>query len=258
MKLTAELINKSPSHLNAINEYELDLRGNGIPKIENLAVAKNQHDAIDLCDNNIRYFGNFPSMPRLQRLYLANNRIAQFDDESYKWIPGLKTLILNNNDIKELVTLEPLRKFERLEQLSLVGNLVMKRQHARLWIVWRIPQLRNLDYQRVRQKEREEAKSLFETKNNELTSLAKSILQVEETNTFEPGQGVAALSAKDGVDDIDEEARKAQAEIEKEQADLREQIKQSIDMDEINNLENVMRQGYVPGELANRARQDQT
>ncbi|KAJ1679386.1 U2 snRNP complex subunit [Spiromyces aspiralis] len=254
MKLTADLINSVPAHLNAIKEYELDLRGHKIPMIENLAAAKNLHDSIDLCDNDIRVLGNFPALPRLQRLYIANNHVAHIDEKVHEWIPNLKTLILTNNEIRELVDIEPLRSFQSLEQLSLVNNPVMKKQHARLWIIWRIPQLRNLNFQRIKQKERQEATVLFETRDGELTSLAKSILQVESSKTFEPDQGIPTTV----TDQVAAPSAHEPSQAEKDNAELLEQIKQSMELQEMKGLEDLMRQGYVPGELANRARESRT
>ena len=40
VRLTSELIQKAPSYINPLKDRELDLRGNRIPQIENLAVSK--------------------------------------------------------------------------------------------------------------------------------------------------------------------------------------------------------------------------
>jgi hypothetical protein len=40
VRLTTELVAKAPSYINPVKDRELDLRGNRIPQIENLAVSK--------------------------------------------------------------------------------------------------------------------------------------------------------------------------------------------------------------------------
>src|ERR1700738_1534280 len=40
VRLTTEVVAKAPSYINPIKDRELDLRGNRIPAIENLAVSK--------------------------------------------------------------------------------------------------------------------------------------------------------------------------------------------------------------------------
>jgi U2 small nuclear ribonucleoprotein A' len=40
VRMTTELVAKAPSYINPVKDRELDLRGNRIPQIENLAVSK--------------------------------------------------------------------------------------------------------------------------------------------------------------------------------------------------------------------------
>ncbi|KAJ2333633.1 U2 snRNP complex subunit, partial [Coemansia sp. RSA 2673] len=195
MRLTADLIASSASYINAIKDRELDLSSNNIAVIENLGATRDLNDSLNLCHNNIRVLGNFPTLDRLKCLYLADNRIAAIERDLAQFLPRLRTLVLTNNDIGDLVDLEPLREFGELEILSLVNNPVMSKKDARLWCVWRLASLRVLDFDRVKQAERDEAKRLFETKDGGLTDLAKSILDVKSSapsvaNTFEPGEGL--------------------------------------------------------------------
>ena len=54
MRLNADMISRSPAFFNAMKDRELDLRGNKIAVIENLAATQDQFDTIDLSDNEIR------------------------------------------------------------------------------------------------------------------------------------------------------------------------------------------------------------
>jgi U2 small nuclear ribonucleoprotein A' len=62
--------------------------------------------------------------------------------------------VLTNNAITELGDLEPLRELRSLKYLSLLGNPVREKKWYREWLAWRIPSLRVLDFQRIRDKVR--------------------------------------------------------------------------------------------------------
>ncbi|KAJ2075436.1 U2 snRNP complex subunit [Coemansia sp. S100] len=234
MKLTADLIASSASYINAIKDRELDLSSNNIAVIENLGATRDLNDSLNLCHNNIRVLGNFPTLDRLKCLYLADNRIAAIERDLAQFLPRLRTLVLTNNDIGDLVDLEPLREFGELEILSLVNNPVMSKKDARLWCVWRLPSLRVLDFDRVKQAERDEAKRLFETKDGGLTDLAKSILDVKSSapsvaNTFEPGEGLDLGTAAKEM--TAEEIQKEQS-ISELKAKIRDEMAQVEAMEE--------------------------
>ena len=69
-------------------------------------------------------------------------------------VPNLTTLVLTNNNIAELGDLEPLKDVKGLQYLSLLGNPVRDKKWYREWLAWRIPSLRVLDFQRIRDKVR--------------------------------------------------------------------------------------------------------
>ena len=54
----------------------------------------------------------------------------------------------------ELGDLEPLRAVKGLKYLSLLGNPVREKKWYREWLAWRLPGLRVLDFQRIRDKVR--------------------------------------------------------------------------------------------------------
>ncbi|KAJ2610372.1 U2 snRNP complex subunit [Coemansia sp. RSA 1365] len=193
MKLTADLISNSPTYINAIKEFELDLSGSHIALVENLGATRDLYDAINLCNNTVRILGNFPNLQRLQSIYIADNRVSSIERELATHLPQLHTLVLSNNDIAELVDLEPLREFKELQYLSLVNNPVAFKPYTRLWCIWRFSDsLRVLDFERITLAERNEARKLFEIPNGGLSDLAKSILEIESNNakTFVPGEGL--------------------------------------------------------------------
>ncbi|CAG8542949.1 10585_t:CDS:2 [Ambispora leptoticha] len=242
MKLTPELIERSSSYINAVKDRELDLRGNKIPTIENLGVTKDQNDTIDMTDNDIRILGNFPLLNRIKTLLLANNRITRIDPQIAEYLPNLNTLILTNNNIAELTDLEPLKDCRRLQYVSLLDNPVTRKKYYRNWLIWKIPNLRVLDFRRVR-KAREESKKLFEAHEGELTSLAKSISETI-SKTFEPGEGLGsigggALPPKSNLPTL--------GITPEEQAKIQEAIRNARTLEEVSRLEKQLQAGQIPG-----------
>ncbi|KAJ1733709.1 U2 snRNP complex subunit [Coemansia sp. Benny D160-2] len=236
MKLTADLIKNSPTYLNPIKDRELDLSNNHITLIENLGATRDLNDTLNLCSNSIRVLGNFPILTRLRSLYLSSNRIAAIDHRLPAQLPNLVSLVLTSNDIEELKVLEPLRELARLEHLSLYGNPVMTKPHARLWCVWRFPSIRVLNFEKVSLAERVAAKGLFEAENGKPSSLALEILAIEAPsadNTFEPGEGLDLLDSDDkmNVDRGSSASANAQA-ITDIKAKIRDEMSQIQAMEE--------------------------
>ncbi|CEH16339.1 related to u2 snrnp protein a` [Ceraceosorus bombacis] len=242
MKLTPELVARSQSTLSPLKDRELDLRGLKIPAIDNLGVTRDQNDSIDLTDNDIRALGNLPSLPRLTQLVLSNNVITSIAPKIANAAPGLITLVLTNNRLDALASLQPLARFPRLEYLTLIGNPCTRKPHYREWVITRCRHVRVLDFKRVKEKERALAKSLMETEDGRPSTLAASIassskLAVQATDaasgTFEPGftqkqkgQAGRLMSA---------EERKA----------LEEAIDRATTLEEVKRLEERLRLGYT-------------
>ncbi|GAW03405.1 leucine-rich repeat-domain-containing protein [Lentinula edodes] len=240
MKLTPELLAQAPSALNPTKERQLDLRGYKIPAIENLGVTRDQQDAIDLTDNSITVLGNLPLLKRLRTLYIANNRISSISPSIHLSVPNLTTLVLTNNNISELGDLEPLKELKNLKYLSLLGNPVREKKWYREWLAWRIPGLRVLDFQRIRDKERSLGKQSFLTPDSRLTALAETLSTTVSTSTTKTALTTdeprpAAAMAKAGRLMSKEDAERVKAAIAK-----------ATSIEEIRRLERSLRDGYMP------------
>lgn len=115
-------------------------------------VVQDQHDAIDFTDNSIVTLGNLPLLKRLNTLLLANNKVSHISPSIHISVPNLATLVLTNNNFTELGDLEPLKELRHLKYVSLLGNPVREKKWYREWLAWRLPGLRVLDFQRIRDK----------------------------------------------------------------------------------------------------------
>uniref|UniRef100_A0A2P2KWD3 U2 small nuclear ribonucleoprotein A n=1 Tax=Rhizophora mucronata TaxID=61149 RepID=A0A2P2KWD3_RHIMU len=182
VRLTADLIWKSPHFFNALKERELDLRGNKIPVIENLGATEDQFDTIDLSDNEIVKLENLPYLNRLGTLLMNNNRITRINPNIGEFLPKLHSLILTNNRLINLVEIDPLASLANLQFLSLLDNNITKKPNYRLYVIYKLRSLCVLDFKKVKNKEREEAEKLFSSKEVE------EEVKKESVKTFTPGE----------------------------------------------------------------------
>ncbi|KAK3930129.1 U2 small nuclear ribonucleoprotein A' [Frankliniella fusca] len=231
VKLTPDLINQSMQYINPVRDRELDLRGYKIPVIENMGATLDQFDTIDFSDNDIRKLDGFPLLKRLKCLLMNNNRIVRLSDTLVEQVPNLESLILTGNQMQELGDLDPLLNLKNLSTLSLLYNPVTSRPHYRLYLIYKLPQLKLLDFQKIKQKEREEAKALFKSKAGR--EIQREI--AKKAKTFVPGAGLpsdAPASKGPSAEDLWK---------------MREAISKASSLEEIERLNRLLQAGQIPG-----------
>ncbi|XP_065150378.1 U2 small nuclear ribonucleoprotein A' [Paramisgurnus dabryanus] len=229
VKLTAELIEQAAQYTNPVRDRELDLRGYKIPVVENLGATLDQFDTIDFSDNEIRKLDGFPLLKRLKTLMMNNNRICRIGENLEVSLPDLRELILTSNNIQELGDLDPLATVKTLTLLSLLRNPVTNKKHYRLYVINKLPQIRVLDFQKVKLKERQEAEKMFKGKRG--AQLAKDI--AKRTKTFTPGAGLQA-EKKMGPSAADVEA-------------IKNAIANATSLAEVERLKGLLQSGQIPG-----------
>ncbi|XP_013380350.1 U2 small nuclear ribonucleoprotein A' [Lingula anatina] len=231
VKLTADLIEQAAQYTNPVRDRELDLRGYKIPVIENLGASLDQFDTIDLSDNEIRKLDGFPLLKRLKSLLVNNNRVARIAEDLEECLPSLESLILTNNSIQELGDLDTLASVKTLRTLSLMRNPVTTKKHYRLYVIHKLPQIRLLDFQKVRLREREAAGRMFKGKRGQ--ALAKEI--GKRSKTFVPGGQLPEVTKKPtGPSKEDVDAIKAA-------------IARASTLEEVERLNQMLRTGQIPG-----------
>jgi hypothetical protein len=97
---------------------------------------------LDFTDNEIKKLDNFPRFVRLSTLMLANNHISRISNTVGEQLANLETVILSNNRVEALSEVENLASCRKLANLCLVGNPVSRRQHYRLFVIHKLPQLK--------------------------------------------------------------------------------------------------------------------
>ncbi|XP_036443080.1 U2 small nuclear ribonucleoprotein A' [Colossoma macropomum] len=230
VKLSAELIEQAAQYTNPVRDRELDLRGYKIPVLENLGATLDQFDTIDFSDNEIRKLDGFPLLKRLKTVLMNNNRICRIGENLEQSLPNLKELVLTSNNIQELGDLDPLASVKTLTLLSLLRNPVTNKKHYRLYVINKLPQIRVLDFQKVKLKERQEAEKMFKGKRG--AQLAKDI--AKRTKTFTPGAGLQADKKKMGPSAADVEA-------------IKNAIANATSLAEVERLKGLLQSGQIPG-----------
>ena len=173
----------------------------------------------------------FPVLIRIKKLLLSNNKIAYIDDHIGECLPNLEWLILTNNNLKEVGDIDCLTKCPKLECLCLLNNPLALKQHYRLYVIHKIPQVRILDFRKVKVREREQAAKMFKGKKGR--KLEEEIGQ--KTREFVPGEGpTAAKVSRSG---------RTEEEIES----IKQAIARATTLEEVERLNQLLKSGFVPG-----------
>ncbi|KAF5100918.1 hypothetical protein DV451_002393 [Geotrichum candidum] len=212
--------------------------GHNIQIIENLGITRDLNDAIDLTDNSIQHLTNFPLLPRLSMLLVANNRIRAVNAANIGAnLPNLRVLVLTRNQLAGLADLSFVATLSALEFFSALDNPCTTQTHYRDWLIWRNPGLRVIDFTRVRDAERAHARELFGESLDAPTDLARQILNSETaagaSKVFTTS--TAAVGADGGG------AASLQAFSEEDREKLREQLKRATSLDEISRIQRALR-----------------
>ena len=250
VRLTPELIEDSQSLVNPVREYELRLRGYKIGLIENLGATLNQYDTIDFTDNDIRRLDGFPVLTKLKSLLLSNNKVQHVGSNLDQYLPNLESLILINNNVEDLSEIDEISVLKKLKNLSLLRNPVASLKHYRLYTIYRIPSLRVLDFKRIKEKERVEAAKLYKGKKLKKASDANKV------KTFVPGEQLDKLNLNSEAGKQQQQQQKVQVTKEDMEA-IRMAISQAKSIEEIENLNAMLRSGVIPSYIRQQHQQKQ-
>ncbi|KAL8424546.1 hypothetical protein Efla_005652 [Eimeria flavescens] len=230
MRLTVDLILQSPQYISPSRNWTLSLRGCQVDVVENLGATGDYFECIDLSDNEIIKLNNIPPLPRLTSLILCNNRVARIDADVCENLPNLVSLVLTNNRIERLTDLLPLFKAKKLQRLSLLENPVCGAKYYKSFILFNLPNLRFLDFKRVRDEDRKLAQQTFAGEKGQ-----KLIQEIAPPR--QPPQSADAAAAKP----------KESSRLTPEQLDaIKRAIAKASTLEEINKLENALANGIMP------------
>ncbi|OXB68963.1 hypothetical protein ASZ78_003432 [Callipepla squamata] len=150
------------------------------------------------------------TLDQFDAIDFSDNEIRKLD--GFPLLRRLKTLLMNNN------------------RICILRNPVTNKKHYRLYVIYKVPQVRVLDFQKVKLKERQEAEKMFKGKRG--AQLAKDIAR--RSKTFNPGAGLPTDKKKAGPSPGDVEA-------------IKTAIANASTLAEVERLKGLLQAGQIPG-----------
>uniref|UniRef100_A0A8D1TH13 Acidic leucine-rich nuclear phosphoprotein 32 family member n=2 Tax=Sus scrofa TaxID=9823 RepID=A0A8D1TH13_PIG len=141
-RIHLELRNRTPA---AVRELVLDNCKSSDGKIEGLTAEFVNLEFLSLINVGLISVSNLPKLPKLKKLELSDNRIYGGLDMLAEKLPNLTHLNLSGNKLKDISTLEPLKKLECLKSLDLFNCEVTNLNDYRESVFKLLPQLSYLD-----------------------------------------------------------------------------------------------------------------
>ncbi|NXP03959.1 CNTRL protein, partial [Thinocorus orbignyianus] len=158
----------------------LNLSNNQIEKIEKLDKLMKLRE-LNLSCNKISKIEGIEHMQNLQKLNLAGNEIEHIPVWVGKKLRSLRILNLKQNKLSSLHDIAKLKPLQDLTSLFLAGNPVVSLPHYRLYTIFHLRGLENLDGQPVTNHDRQEALERFNLEEIEKLEreLEKTVKEME-------------------------------------------------------------------------------
>ncbi|XP_017320448.1 acidic leucine-rich nuclear phosphoprotein 32 family member B [Ictalurus punctatus] len=141
-RIHLELRNRTPSD---VQELVLENCRSNEGKIEGLTAEFVNLEYLSLINVGLVSVSNLPKLAKLKKLELSDNRISGGLDVLAEKLPNLTHLDLSGNKLKDISTLEPLKKLDHLKSLDLFNCEVTNLNGYRESVFKLLPQLTYLD-----------------------------------------------------------------------------------------------------------------
>lgn len=150
MNLTPKILDDAAQYIGPTKELVLDLRDKQLNSLLTLDSLKTDiYTVWDLSNNEISFIPEISPRERVRTILLAGNKLVKIP--SLSWAINLETLSLINNEISSF---DELLEFKNLQSIYLIGNPI---KDYRLKLIKMIPTLKVIDFQKVKESERNEA-----------------------------------------------------------------------------------------------------
>ncbi|KAK6324713.1 hypothetical protein J4Q44_G00040550 [Coregonus suidteri] len=136
---------KNTACVDKIRELVLDNCRSNEGKIEGLTEEFVNLEFLSLINVGLISVSNLPKLGKLKKLELSDNRISGGLDVLAEKLPNLTHLNLSGNKLKDISTLEPLKKLDSLKSLDLFNCEVTNLNDYRESVFKLLPQLTYLD-----------------------------------------------------------------------------------------------------------------
>jgi U2 small nuclear ribonucleoprotein A' len=156
----------------------------------------------------------------------------------------LTSLVLTENELSNIDALRPLQPLVHLTRLAVVDNPIMQLPDARLAIIHLLPQLRVLNFQRVRQRERAAAKAKFG--ESKLPSKKRVRADAADAATAAAASSSSSASTADANGAAKATSAKRARLTTEQQVELAKKIASATSMQEVERLEAALRDNRMP------------
>ncbi|KAG5851463.1 acidic leucine-rich nuclear phosphoprotein 32 family member B-like isoform X1 [Anguilla anguilla] len=141
-RINLELRNRKPAE---VKELVLDNCRSDDGKILGLTAEFENLEFLSMINVNLVSLDNLPKLPKLRKLELSDNRVSGGLEALAEKTPSLTHLNLSGNKIKDLGTLEPLKKLAMLSSVDLFNCEVTMLLDYRDSVLDLLPQITYLD-----------------------------------------------------------------------------------------------------------------
>ncbi|XP_029622177.1 acidic leucine-rich nuclear phosphoprotein 32 family member B isoform X1 [Salmo trutta] len=136
---------KNIACVDTVRELVLDNCSSNEGKIEGLTAEFINLEFLSLINVGLVSVSNLPKLEKLKKLELSDNRISGGLDVLVEKLPNLTHLNLSGNKLKDISTLEPLKKLDSLKSLDLFNCEVTNLNDYRESVFKLLPQLTYVD-----------------------------------------------------------------------------------------------------------------
>ncbi|KDO23358.1 hypothetical protein SPRG_11450 [Saprolegnia parasitica CBS 223.65] len=133
-----------------------------------VSIRLNDNGLTSIDDLDAALSGVFEDPTRLQWIDLSGNAIAQLPKTVFARYTQLSTLHLHANKLCAYADIDALFCLVHLRQLTLHGNPVDEKKHYRVYTIYHMPSLVQLDYSTITQCERERSETWAVTYRKQL------------------------------------------------------------------------------------------
>ncbi|XP_063003078.1 acidic leucine-rich nuclear phosphoprotein 32 family member B-like [Elgaria multicarinata webbii] len=232
-RLTLELRNKKPGE---VKELVLDNCRSDDGKICGLSSDFENLEFLSMINVNLLSVSNLPKLSKLRKLELSDNRISGGLEVLAEKTPNLTHLNLSGNKIKDINTLEPLKKLPHLRSLDLFNCEVTTLIVYRDSIFTLLPQLTYLDGFDTNDKEAPDSDGLDDEyeengdEGEEEDEEDEEELDEDAVDDEEDEDDLDGEEDEDGVDEDEEDEE--EGEEDEDEEDLRQGEKRKRDLED--------------------------
>nr|XP_033775921.1 LOW QUALITY PROTEIN: acidic leucine-rich nuclear phosphoprotein 32 family member A [Geotrypetes seraphini] len=204
-RIHLELRNRTSSD---VKELVLDNCRSNEGKIEGLTDEFEELEFLSTINVGLTSVANLPKLIKLKKLELSDNRISGGLEVLAAKCPNLTQLNLSGNKIKDLSTIEPLKKLENLKSLDLFNCEVTNLNDYRENVFKLLPQITYLDgYDRDEK----------EAPDSDTEAYVEGLDEEEEDEDEEDYDEDAPVGEEDEEDDEEEEGEEEEVSGEEEE-----------------------------------------